>query len=129
MTSNLSNCRLMTLGILKSVNSQHGFGRRNCEIVAKTIRIINLGYFWSLLIYVSTDSCLAKPSAIPICQEKEQILIIQERNVGSIACGGEQAPASEFQGLFPESYPNPSWILIPERNYSRQSQRTQSKFL
>lgn len=61
----------------------------------------------SILVFVDSSFyrlCLAKPWAIPICQEKEQILIIQRRNVGSVACGGEQAPASEFQGLF-------SWIL------------------
>lgn len=45
MTSNLSNSRLMTLGILKSIISQHGFGRHQRQIVAKTIRIINPEYF------------------------------------------------------------------------------------
>lgn len=45
MTSNLSNSRLMTLGILKSIISQHGFGRHQRQIVAKTIRIINPVYF------------------------------------------------------------------------------------
>lgn len=85
-----------------------------------------------ILVFVDSSFyrlCLAKPWAIPICQEKEQILIIQRRNVGSVVCGGEQAPASEFQGLFPEFCPNPSWILIPARSCSRQSPKTESKFL
>lgn len=85
-----------------------------------------------ILVFVDSSFyrlCLAKPWAIPICQEKEQILIIQRRNVGSVVCGGEQAPASEFQGLFPEFCPNPSWILIPVRSCSRQSPKTESKFL
>lgn len=85
-----------------------------------------------ILVFVDSSFyrlCLAKPWAIPICQEKEQILIIQRRNVGSVMCGGEQAPASEFQGLFPEFCPNPSWILIPARSCSRQSPKTESKFL
>lgn len=39
--------------------------------------------------------CLAKPSEIPICQEKEHILIIQWRNVGSGGRGGERWPQPE----------------------------------
>ncbi|KAI4874147.1 hypothetical protein NFI96_015663, partial [Prochilodus magdalenae] len=40
-------------------------------------------------------ACLAKPSGIPKCQEKEQILIIQWRNVGSVGRGGERWPQPE----------------------------------
>ncbi len=106
----------------------HGFGRLNVRLLLKQ----SGSSIQSILFFVDSSFyrlCLAKPSAIPICQEKEQILIIQRRNVGSAACGGAQAPASEFQGLFPESRPNPSWILIPARSCSRQSPKTESKVL